>query len=69
MVQSGFYTNRLRITELEQLFREAGFAPQIVATTRWDRLPVRRDALAAEFQQLDDAALLVQDFDVLLRPV
>lgn len=69
MVRSGFYTNRLRITELEQLFQEAGFAPQIVATTRWDRLPVRRDALAAEFQQLDDATLLVQDFDVLLRPV
>jgi SAM-dependent methyltransferase len=68
MVRSGFYTNRLRITELEQLFREAGFAPQIVASTKWGHVPLRRDSLAAEFQRLQDAELLVQDFDVLLKP-
>lgn len=69
MVRSGFYTNRLRITELERLFQEAGFAPQIIASTRWDHVPMRRDALAMEFRSLEDAALLVQDFDVLLSPV
>lgn len=69
MVRSGFYTNRLRITELERLFQEAGFSPKVISSTSWDQVPLRRSALAAEFQGLDDNALRVRGFDVLLTPL
>lgn len=69
MAKSGFYTNRLRFSEMLQLFRDAGFAPDVVAVSRWDAPPLSRAALASEFRHLDDDDLLVKGFDVVLRPV
>ncbi len=68
MVNSGFYTNRLRYSEMLELFRQAGFAVEVVYTSRWTDLPTKRTSMAKEFQSLSNEDLLVKEFDVLLRP-
>lgn len=68
MVRSGFYTNRLRLSEMLALFREAGFAAEVTRTSRWDEPPLPRRKLAPEFRDLPDDDLLVREFDVLLHP-
>jgi predicted SAM-dependent methyltransferase len=69
MAQSGFYTNRLTMSEMLGTFERAGFVVEVIATERWDRLPTPRAALAPEFQTRDTQELLVKGFEVLLSPV
>jgi SAM-dependent methyltransferase len=69
MARSGFYTNRLRSSEMIRAFESAGFSTSIVAMKRWQSIPTPRHALAEEFQGLDAEELLVQVFDVVLNPV
>jgi SAM-dependent methyltransferase len=66
--RSGFYTNRLRMSEMLATFRDAGFAVDVVAVDRWPALPTPRRHLAAAFRELSDDELLVSGFDVVLRP-
>ena len=68
MVRSGFYTNRVRYTEMLHLFERAGFAIESVSPTRWERLPTPRRHLATPFRDLPDEELLVSEFDIILRP-
>jgi SAM-dependent methyltransferase len=42
VAKCGFYTNRIRYSEMLALFKEAGFEPEVVHLTRWDRLPTSR---------------------------
>jgi hypothetical protein len=67
MANSRFYTNRLRYLELLQLFRQAGFEPEVVRETRWNSLPTPRRKMAKEFARLSEEDLQVSEFDVLLR--
>jgi hypothetical protein len=69
MVRSGFYTNRLRLSEMLALFRDAGFEAEVTRVARWDIPPLPRHKLAPEFRGLSDDDLLVREFDVLLRPI
>ncbi len=64
---SGFYTNRIRFSEMLALFERAGFAYHIPREVRWDKLPTPRVKLHASFRQLPDEDLLVSGFDVVLR--
>ena len=68
MARSGFYTNRIRYQEMLNLFNQAGFAYEVVATNRWDKLPTPRSALAKEFQSVPDKDLCIWDFSIVLRP-
>jgi hypothetical protein len=68
MAQSGFYTNRLPMSEMLQIFEFAGFTVEVMATERWESLPTPRAALAAEFRTRDTQELLVKGFEVLLSP-
>ncbi len=68
MSSGGFYTNRLRYSELIELFRGAGFAVEILRVERWDALPTPRSKIAPPFRALSDDELRVRAFDVLLRP-
>lgn len=68
MARSGFYTNRLRYSEMVELFRQAGFEVKVVSTGRWHAVPTPRASMAREFHDLSDEDLLVKEFDVLLRP-
>jgi SAM-dependent methyltransferase len=69
MAKSGFYTNRLRYSEMLRIFANSGFNVDVTHVTRWDELPTPRRAMAAEFQHLGRDELLIQDFDVMLRPI
>ncbi len=68
MATSGFYTNRLRYSEMIEIFHETGFEVDVVAINRWDAVPLRKSSLAKEFGKLSVDDLLVREFDVLLKP-
>ena len=65
---SGFYTNRLRYSEMINFFKLAGFDVQTVSVNRWTSSPTPRRLMSIEFQSLSEEDLLVKEFDVLLRP-
>lgn len=65
--RSGFYTNRIRHSEMLDLFREAGFSPEVVQIDRWERLPTPLAKLAMKYQRLAEDELLIFGFDVILR--
>jgi SAM-dependent methyltransferase len=65
--KSGFYTNRIRYSEMLDLFRAAGFDIRWSKTVAWPSLPTPRERLADEFRALPDDELKVSGFDVLLR--
>jgi len=67
MANSGFYTNRIRYSELLRLFRVAGFDVQLRSVERWDKLPTPRRKMAEEFAVLPEDELRVSGFDVLLH--
>jgi SAM-dependent methyltransferase len=69
MADSGFYTNRIRYSEMLALFKEAGFDTDVINVKRWDRLPTPRSKLWGPFRDLTDEELCVQGFHVILRPV
>jgi len=68
VAKSGFYTNRLRYSDMKKLFKKAGFDVQIVSVSNWDVLPTPRRLMSSEFRGLSEENLLVKEFDVLLRP-
>ena len=65
--RSGFYTNRLRFSELLEVFERCGFDVSVTAVTRWDTLPTPRERLQPHFQRLADDDLRVRTFDCILR--
>jgi len=67
MASSGFYTNRIKFSDMISRFERAGFAVEVVGKDEWVSLPTPRDKMAAEFQSGCDSELLVSAFDVLLR--
>jgi SAM-dependent methyltransferase len=68
-VKSGFYTNRIRYSEMLKFFKDADFAVSVLDTSRWDKLPIGRADLNVHFAKLPDDELNVKVFDVLLRPI
>lgn len=67
--RSGFYTNRIRYSRMLELFKQAGFNPEIVQPKYWPKLPTSKKKLSDEFKKLSDKELLISEFDVILRPV
>ena len=68
MANSGFYTNRIRYSEMLGLFKEAGFNADVITVKRWDDLPTPRSKLSRQFRNLSDEELRVREFHVILRP-
>jgi len=68
MANSGFYTNRIRYTQMLTMFQQTGFDVEVVEVERWERLPTPREKLAAEFRNISTDELLVSGFDVILHP-
>jgi len=66
-VRSGFYTNRIRFSEMITLFETAGFIVEIGDIRRWECLPVKRQSLSNSFVYVSDEDLMISGFDVLLR--
>lgn len=69
MSSSGFYTNRIRYSEMLSLFKEAGFSVEVLKVDRWESMPTPRGAMAPPFRSLPVEELLISGFDVVLRPL
>jgi hypothetical protein len=67
VVSSGFYTNRLRRSQIVERFREAGFDIVSIRENRWPALPLSRRKLHREFAIMPDEELTVQGFDLVAR--
>jgi SAM-dependent methyltransferase len=68
MANSGFYTNRIRYTEMLTIFEQSGFDVEVVNADRWERLPTPRAKFAEVFREISTDELLVSGFDVILHP-
>ena len=64
MASSGFYTNRIRFSDMLKRFQSAGFDVQVNEVDRWATLPIKRSRLQPEFARLDDEELRVRGFSV-----
>ena len=56
---SGFYTNRLRISEMKSICSDVGFEVDVRGVRRWEYLPIKKHQLAKEFRDIPDDELLV----------
>lgn len=65
--QSGFYTNRLRCSEIRSIFTDAGWEILECIERRWDNLPTPRSVLHPEFRQFTDSDLLVSGVRMVVR--
>lgn len=65
--KSGFYTNRIRYSQMLELFRQAGFLVEVIAVHRWAECPTPRHRLAREVRDWQNDELCVSVFEVLLR--
>ena len=67
MAESGFYTNRIRYSEMLALFTHAGFRAEVVEKKCWDRLPIPRSKMVGPFRYLPEEELCVSGFEVVLQ--
>ncbi len=56
---SGFYTNRIRLSEMMKLIEEQGFKVEVVEKTEWEVVPLPKHKLASQFRALTDEELKV----------
>lgn len=66
--RSWFYTNRVGYRAMLAAIRAAGFSCEAAVLARWPALPTPRARLAPAFRALPEDELLIQVFDVTLRP-
>lgn len=66
----GFYTNRLRHSEVVSFCVKSGFKVLQDESHSWDVLPLSKRLLATEFQTMDEGDLRVKDaFIILQKPI
>jgi hypothetical protein len=66
--RAGFYTNRLRLSELVAACHYAGFETELAEVNRWAEIPLDRKKLAAPYQQMPEDDLLAATIRIVLRP-
>lgn len=69
IAKSGFYTNRIRYSEMLEIFEQSGFNIEATEVEFWDKLPTPRSKLSSEFMHLTDEELFVSVTDVILKPI
>lgn len=67
MAESGFYSNRIRYSEMLALFARAGFRAEVIEKKCWDRLPIPRSKMVGPFRYLPEEELRVSGFEVVLQ--
>ncbi len=60
MASSGFYTNRLRYSEIMDVFSAVGFTVENQQTGRWEILPTPRHKLSKPFRDMPESDLLIR---------
>ncbi len=68
-VNSGFYTNRIRFSEMITIFENVNFIVDVGDVRRWKQLPIKKRCLAHDFLRFSGEELVVSGFDVLLKKV
>ena len=68
MTSSGFYTNRIRYSEMLDIFVQANFSYEVVSLIQWQTLPTPKIKIARKFRTLPDEELCISGFSVILRP-
>jgi predicted SAM-dependent methyltransferase len=63
---SGFYTNRIRFTEILSLFESVGFKVKVTNVLKWREMPVKINFLNKKFSTLDENELMIRGADFLL---
>jgi SAM-dependent methyltransferase len=66
--ESGFYTNRLRYSEIVDACTRAGMTVEPARVERWPELPTPREKLAPPFRDVPESDLQIFACDLLLRP-
>lgn len=56
---SGFYTNRIRLSEMVKLIENQGFKVEVVEKTEWKVVPLPRSKLDTQFRALNEEELKV----------
>ena len=51
--RSGFYTNRLRLSQMLAVFRDTGFEVEVLQTEKWPKVPLSRQALDPDFRAFE----------------
>lgn len=64
---SGFYTNRLSLSDICRLCESVGFQVEVLGYETWEHPPIPRRALARQFRSRAAEDMRIQGFDVLLR--
>jgi hypothetical protein len=64
MARSGFYTNRIRMGSMLEIFARAGLACDIQHVSHFPAIPTDRSKLSLEFRDLPEKELLVAWFNV-----
>jgi len=67
--KSGFYTNRLRYSQMLEIFHRAGFDSRVVEIKRWEKIPLDRSQLSEEYRYLSNEELCVAEYAVILKPI
>jgi SAM-dependent methyltransferase len=64
---SGFYTNRIGVSEFDSIFRSVFRDVSTRAIAEWSDLPIPRTRLSGEFRHRSDRDLCVQSFDAVMH--
>lgn len=67
--KSGFYTNRIRYSQMKFLFKQAGFQEEDSCISKWETLPTQKNHMSKEFRSIPNNELLVSKFEILLRKI
>jgi hypothetical protein len=57
VAKSGFYTNRIHISEMKQIFKNLGFSVQVLEVNKWGSIPISRRHIHKQFAYLSDSDL------------
>lgn len=64
--RSGFYTNRLRHSQILEILKTAGYTTEEVSHTTWPALPLERSRMHPDFRTFSESDLKTREFDVVL---
>jgi hypothetical protein len=64
---SGFYSNRIRYSEMLKEFELSGFLVEKIEAHRWEKIPIPREKLAPPFCNMSEDELRILGFNILLR--
>lgn len=67
MALAGFYTNRIRLSTMVNILSSVGFDVTVLEKSTWDKLPIAREKLAFEFQNIPSEILLVKGAMLILE--